>query len=67
MAVALHRQRGLLTVPEGTHMDRLLTIGVLSEVLLGYLAAFGRRGTDEDKTLTTSWLYHGDNALKRAG
>ena len=56
MAVALHRQRGRLTVPEGTHMDRLLTIGVLSEVLFSYLGAIGRGETDEDTTLITSKL-----------
>jgi len=67
MAVASHRQRGRLTVPEGTHMDRLLTIGVLSEVLFSYLGAIGRGGIDEDKTPTTSGLYHGNNALKRTG
>ena len=54
MAVALHRQRGRLTVPEGTHMDRLLTIGVFSELLLGCLGAIGRGETDEDKTLAAS-------------
>ena len=53
--------------PKGTNVDVWATVGVFSEVILGYLGAIGRGGTDEDKTLTTSWLYHGDNALMRIG